>query len=480
MLLPANVNYKPTPHLFLFLLSFIIFTFFAAFPAPALAELQGEGTSDAPYLIATADDLDEFRDIVNGIGEHSGNANLNAHAKLTADIDLSQLADETQKSNWTPIGPDNSNPYTGTFDGCGYTISNLSINGKLQYAGLFGYVGSGGTVQNLNVSGTIYNSSSEARTGGIAGYLDGGAVTNCSFSGKITMEDIRYLGGIVGYADNNSTVANCYNSAEVIITRPADTDYAGGIAGGVNASTVKNCFNEGSVTGISNAGGIAGNLDNGSAIVDCFNSGKIEAYNKGGIVGWHNGGTADNCGWLTGTATNGKGGGYSSDTINAESISDINSVVTSLSASMDKNEIEVGKTGAITLKLAPTTDGFSAHSGAVEGMNAEGYNENFVTVDKDETNGTFTVTGVAEGSTEITVKATLYATDFSSQSGYVSNGEEYIFTFPVTVVAASQSDDSSSGSGTSGSTGGGGGGCSADFGALALLAAVPLLFRRKK
>ena len=48
-----NVNYKSTQNLFLFLLSFIIFTFFAAFPAPALAELQGEGTPDAPYLSAT-------------------------------------------------------------------------------------------------------------------------------------------------------------------------------------------------------------------------------------------------------------------------------------------------------------------------------------------------------------------------------------------------------------------------------------------
>ena len=348
------------------------------------------------------------------------------------------------------------------------------------YVGLFGCVGSGGTVQNLNVSGTIDSSSSEARTGGIAGNLDGGAVTNCSFSGNITMEGSRYLGGIVGYAANKSTVANCYNSAKVNFTRTSDTDYTGGIAGGVDASTVKNCFNEGSVTGDSNAGGIAGNLSNGSTIVDCFNSGKIEATHEGGIVGWHFEGTADNCGWLTGTATKGKGGGFGSDdAINAESVSDINSVVTSLSASMDKDEIEVGKTGTITLKLAPATDGFSAHSGAVKGMNAEGYDEALVTVEKDEANGTFTVTGVAEGSTEITVTATLYATKFSNPTEYVDgDGENYVFTFPVTVVAATQSNDSSSGSGSTG--GGGGGGCSAGFGALTLLAAVPLLFRRKK
>lgn len=197
---PQNLNFRSLRHFSLALLSLLILTLSAAIPTAALAELQGEGTSDTPYLIATADDLDEFRDIVNGIGDYADSADTDAHAKLTADIDLSQLTDTEQQSNWTPICPDYSNPYTGTFDGCGYTISNLSIKGGLVYAGLFGCVGSGGTVQNLNVSGTIYNSSNEARTGGIAGNLDGGAVTNCSFSGNIKMEGVRYLGGIVGYA----------------------------------------------------------------------------------------------------------------------------------------------------------------------------------------------------------------------------------------------------------------------------------------
>ena len=61
-------------------------------------------------------------------------------------------------------------------------------------------------------------------------------------------------------------------------------------------------------------------------------------------------------------------------------------------------------------------------------------------------------------------------------TGKYGEGQPREFTVPVTVTAVAPS-----GSGTSGSTGGGGGGgCSAGFGALALLAAVPLLFRRKK
>ena len=82
-----------------------------------------------PYLISTADDLAEFRNKVNN-GENS------AWGVLTNNIDLSTLTNEEQRSNWTPIGKDNSTTgiismYKGTFDGCGYTISNLSVDGEL-------------------------------------------------------------------------------------------------------------------------------------------------------------------------------------------------------------------------------------------------------------------------------------------------------------------------------------------------------------
>ena len=66
--------------------------------------------------------------------------------------------------------------------------------------------------------------------------------------------------------------------------------------------------------------------------------------------------------------------------------------------------------------------------------------------------------------------------DTTLQPQYVGDEDAQVLTFSVPVNVKTVAP-----SGTSGSTGGGGGGgCSAGFGALALLAAVPLFFRRKK
>ena len=50
------------------------------------ADLSGSGTKDDPYLIATADDLAAFRDLVNSVG--AGKTST-LYAKLTDNIDLS-------------------------------------------------------------------------------------------------------------------------------------------------------------------------------------------------------------------------------------------------------------------------------------------------------------------------------------------------------------------------------------------------------
>ena len=84
---------------------------FAAVPGFAVFD-GGDGTQDNPYLISTAAQLHEFRDLVNG-----GNAKL--CAQLTNNIDLGG-------ENWTPIGLSSSG-YNGVFDGSGYAIRNLFV-----------------------------------------------------------------------------------------------------------------------------------------------------------------------------------------------------------------------------------------------------------------------------------------------------------------------------------------------------------------
>lgn len=92
------------------------------------------------------------------------------------------------------------------------------------------------------------------------------------------------LGGLVGYANNSTTIKNCSNSGDVTGYR-----YAGGIAGNLSSnSSIINCTNSGNVTCAgSGAAGMAANVGNGCAIKACSNSGTIKSTgaNVGGIAG---------------------------------------------------------------------------------------------------------------------------------------------------------------------------------------------------
>ena len=87
---------------------------------PALA--TGSGTENDPYQISTAEGLKWFRDKVNNAKTPD---ETKICAVLTADIDLNN-------EEWTPIGPSESSAYTGTFDGQGHTVRNLSITGDVK------------------------------------------------------------------------------------------------------------------------------------------------------------------------------------------------------------------------------------------------------------------------------------------------------------------------------------------------------------
>ena len=116
----------------------------------------GDGSEEKPYQIGTAGELLWFAGLVNGTLEDDGGTSdeeaepdADAHAVLTADIDLSTVCGEESDSSWAPIGPDFDHAYTGAFDGGGHTIEGLyvSINSEETCAGLFGVVGEGGKVQ---------------------------------------------------------------------------------------------------------------------------------------------------------------------------------------------------------------------------------------------------------------------------------------------------------------------------------------------
>ena len=225
------------------------------------ARITGSGTETDPYQIRTADGLKWFRDKVNSATK---TADTQICAELTKDIDLSG-------EEWTPIGIGGDvywgiRSYSGTFDGKGHTIKNLSIdNSSAQYVGLFGYV-YGGTIRNLTVSGSVKGS---GHTGGIAGAAYWGTFENCANLCVVQSDSTEggTTGGIIGFADfgDDLIVRDCYNVGSIT------GRHAGGIIGLCNnrLETIRNCYNAGTVTGTANVGAIIG-IYSSDKISNCY------------------------------------------------------------------------------------------------------------------------------------------------------------------------------------------------------------------
>ena len=275
-----------------------------------------EGAADGVYYISSAEELWDFAEKVNDDGETTANAVLTADIVLNEKIEVDEngtVTNQEDLSEWTPIG-NSINQYTGTFDGDGHTISGLYIkntSSDTDYQGLFGFVDSEGTVQNLSVSGSVSGNnyvsgvvgqnhgsvedcdftgsvSGNNYIGGVVGY-NGGTVENCHNIGEVSGN--RYVGGIVGYNGTGATVSNCYNTGTITGT----DDYVVGVVGYNNGGTVENCHNIGEVSGNSYVVGVVGSNNNGT-VENCYNTGSVTGTDDyvGGVVGY-NYGSVTNC-----------------------------------------------------------------------------------------------------------------------------------------------------------------------------------------
>ena len=197
------------------------------------------------------------------------NDNLSGNYVLTADIDL-------ENAEWVPIGtfvpmgdsgeeqetPSPDAAFTGTFDGNGHTISNLSINQpEGMCVGLFGCVANtkigNFTLENADVTGTIM-------AAGAVGYAYCSEVLNVKATGVAVNVNYTELssegmyGGIVG-AGMNSLITDC--EADAAITLPDNVANAGLVGGGLEMTSVVNCTAAGTITagaGCYGLGGISG------------------------------------------------------------------------------------------------------------------------------------------------------------------------------------------------------------------------------
>ena len=230
---------------------------------------------------------------------------------LTADIDLTG-------KDWTPIGTNFYNSYTGTFDGGGHTIKGLTVTTNDQYVGLFGRLGKAGTVKNVVMEGVqITSNHSLGYAGGVAGFSWGGTIENCSVSGSVsgtvsvggvvgiqweasitgcsssaTVKGMVQVGGVAGETNSGATMAACYATGNVTIEiDPIDNILGGGLVGFNAGSSVLACYATGNVTSTGSSTGnvhIGGFLGgNYTTVTACYWKNNHEqgiGYNKEGIA----------------------------------------------------------------------------------------------------------------------------------------------------------------------------------------------------
>lgn len=221
--------------------------------------LTGSGTSGDPYKIYNLTHWNEFAAKVNDGSEPA------AHAKQMANIDVNNV-----KNALTIIGT-SSHPFKGTYNGQGYTISQVNIsissNDGNAYVGLFGYVDDASAlIQNVVVaSGSISvtgTASDRLNVGAIVGWLKEGTVQYCAnyatVSSSSSSPSFIRCGGIVGMMyEADANVQFCINFGNVS-TSFYGSYYSGGIVGYENSGSLTYCQNYGTITARSCAGGIVG------------------------------------------------------------------------------------------------------------------------------------------------------------------------------------------------------------------------------
>ena len=205
------------------------------------------------------------------------------------------LGDVTLTGSWTPVGNSDA-PFKGTFDGGGHKIAGLSIASG-DYIGLFGYVGDGAVIKNVNLVGaSVFGGK---RVGALIGQIKGNAtVSNCTVdsTSHVTGSDSN-TGGLIGEASGTITVKleNLTNFAAVTNTENGTSRAAGIIAQvtrGANV-TITNCVNNGAITtNRGYAGGIVAAKQGASKVSfeNCSNAGTLTGNYTGSLIAWLVGG----------------------------------------------------------------------------------------------------------------------------------------------------------------------------------------------
>ncbi len=237
-------------------------------PLFALALCGSCSDDEDTVYIYNIDDLLDLQERVN-----DGNYDLNG--VLMADLDMSGV-------EWEPIGYSSWYPFCATFNGNGFTISNLTISTAASYQGLIG-VAYEANIKNVKLKDPQIKAG--RYVGALCGYIvEDSTVSNCSVEGG-SIEGYSTVGGLVGEA-YYTDFGDCWSSATVT----SEAHHVGGVVATISASTIDNCYNTGTINGSWHyIGGVIGSASD-SEVSGCYNSGDVigdvdNSNHVGGVVG---------------------------------------------------------------------------------------------------------------------------------------------------------------------------------------------------
>lgn len=198
---------------------------------------SGAGTSGDPYQITNWAQLQSMNTYKTAYFILMNNLS-------SSTSDYSTYAASTSNSNlgWLPVG-DGTTAFTGSFDGRGFTVSDLNIIRTTDRVGLFGALGSGALIKNVGLLNVhIHGGGSGGYVGSLAGVAGASIIFNCYSTGTVTRNDGNYIGGLIGIG-GTGTVRNCYSEVNVV---GSGGDYKGGFVG-AQQGNITNCYSKGSV-----------------------------------------------------------------------------------------------------------------------------------------------------------------------------------------------------------------------------------------
>lgn len=242
------------------------------FDLPLTLFEAGDGTAENPYEISTVGGLMQIKSAPE------------AYFAVVADIDADGVVVNSPDFN-----------FTGSLDGRGHVISNLTVSGRALLPVVSGELPQteeeGDTPEMVYTKGVVknlkfYNAKMDATVdaqGLLVGRLTSGLVNNVHFyNSKITSTES--VGGIVGNAVSYSMVSECSFDGEIV---SPENSVGGIVCTTTTSSSVNACAFKGSIEGGSDVGGILGSVGpNGNGVVNSHVKADIKGKNTiGGIVG---------------------------------------------------------------------------------------------------------------------------------------------------------------------------------------------------